>query len=599
MDILAIVQYGMFVPFVFVLLLFGIIYLMNGYKKDLGNSLISLVATILTTVVSLLLAKGVGLLVSKPLLALLPAEVSEVLAELGPFSSFGESFIKGGIEVVVSFLLFGFFFLVCLAIFKTVGKKISWEKLENLNSGETGTRLAGLGIRGIDAVLVTIMLLLPLYGTIAMVAPPVATIIEMSESFAAPQARSVSYEEYEEPEYEANGEEVEIIDLVEIVANHPVLAPYKYGPGDWVYSGLSSFSMNGKTVDIASAADSLEGLLDRVQVCLDAFEAQDADALVVALQDAISYTRDEVIHQRWSYNMVMAFVGEMDGIVAEFAGEFQEEAEMLEFYEQAKPLLNMTFEEYTYNAEGILDFAEWALNTYGKYINTPPTDEEFEPMAMDLYAHIGDLLNYSEQAVGLKRIILQMYAETMFEVLPDANNPEYADYYAARKDLPNSGAAFINKYFGDGIVPQENRVAETIAFISLINCQNPLDIAEAFTRHPSFGADAVLYAMDEYLYINSYPSLGKQLAESSKAEKTYKKFDNMLKECEEQDLNDGQYFSDRVYSYLAYELGFEDYDLYQVGGMGEIYYSDSYDTGYYESEQIIGSSGAVGLVAVG
>lgn len=550
MDVLTIIQIALFVPFFLVLTIFAIVYLINGYKKDFGRSLISLSATIISIVISLLMAKGISWLIAAPVVSLLPAEVTEFLAEFG---TLGSNFAQGIIEVALSFLLFCVFFIAGLAVLKSVGKKIQWNKLENLNTGKKSTRLAGMGIRTVDAILVSMMLLLPLYGTLAMAAPPAATLVRMSESSVAPQQRSDALPD------PAEVKEISTLEILEAVANHPILAPYKYGPGAWVYSGLSSFSMNGQTVDITTAVNSLEGMLDRLQNCRSAIEAEDAEDSVSAIQELIDYTRNEVINQRWSYNMVMAFVGEIDTMVEEYAEELSDEEDLLEMYGRLRPLLDMSFEEYTNNAEVLLDFAGWVIEIYGQYGDGNVPDKEVEKLQKELYVRLGNLLNHSEQAVALKQILLQMFAQEMFDVLPDAENPDYADYYAARKNLPNSGTAFVNKYFGDGIVSEEDRIAEASAFFSLFGNQNALNTAEAFVRHPLFGADAVLEAMDEYLYIHGIDEhLGQQLAENDKATAAYKALDNKLRSYEKASHDQPLTFSDEVYDYLIEKMGLSD-----------------------------------------
>ena len=560
MDILTVIQIALFLPFLFFLLIFSIIYLINGYKKDFGKSLISLAATIIAICISLLLAKGLGWALSGLVVSILPAEVTNMLAEFG---TLGTNLAKGAIQVALSFLLFDLFFVISLAVLKSVGKKkINWDKLEKLNTGKTGTRLAGMGIRALDAVLVTIMLLIPLYGTIAMVAPPVATVAQLfsnpspmqiqENSRVAPQVNDITPEKNTE-------EDAEFVDFIDSIANHPVLAPYKFGPGSWVYSSLSSFAMNENTVDIATASKSLTKILDMAQTYIIAIQEQDYETATETMQELIDYSRKEVIDERWSYELVMAIITEIDAMITEHADELAEE-EFLEMYNQVKPLFNMTFEEYTHNAEGILDFASWALETYSKNINADLSDEQLKKLTDELLSRLGDLLNHSEQAIGLKRIVLQIYAEEMFECLPDINDPQNADYYAARKGIPNTGVEFINKHFGNGLVAKENRAAEASAFLALMSYNNTIDIAEIFTRHPLFSADAVLEAMDENLYIKNIDIvLVMQLEESGKADETYEYFDNLLKKCEQADVYDVLSFRNDIYSYLYIDLGLENY----------------------------------------
>lgn len=611
MNVLTIIQIALFVPFFLLLTIFAIVYLINGYKKDLGRSILSLAATIVAIGISLLLAKLLGWALSPAIISLLPAGLTESLSEFGALAT---DFIQGAIEIALSFLLFGLFFIISLAVLKGVGKKIHWDKLENLNTGKKGTRLGGMGLRAIDAVLVSIMLLLPLYGTIATVAPPAATLMQLSESMTSSgqsdhsAVNPLGSDRVQAPKVQSTGVsfsaavvplsagiaspnrqpdnspdpshpgEISISDILEAVANHPVLTPYKYGPGAWVYSELSSFSMNGKTVEVSTVANSLDGMLDRLQTFRTAIESRDEQAALNAIQELITFTRNEVINQRWSYNMVMAFVGEIDTLMEQIATELDGEDKLMEMYERVRPLLDMSFEEYTNNAEGLLDFAGWLIETYGKYGEGAFTDDDEANVKKELYLRLGNLLNHSKQATALKQIVLQMYAQTIFDVLPNAKDPNYADYYAGRKDLPNSGTAFVNKYFGDGIVPEKDRLAEASAFFSLLRTHNALDTAEVFVRYPLFGADAVLDTMDEYLYIRGGTGqLGMQLSASDKAAEAYEALDRMLRAYENVPYDQPLTFSDAVHDYIIEELGLSNIQsgtitaLIKMGADGKVY----------------------------
>lgn len=539
MDTLTIVKLALFLPFALMLTIFAIIYLINGYRKNLGRSLISLGATAAAVIASLLLAKGISWIAAPLLAKAVPAELLSNFAELG---SFADGLVQGAIEVVLSFLLFGLFFIISLAVLKSLGKKISWD---GLNADTVGSRLAGMGVRAVDAVLVTVMLLLPLYGTIAMVAPPAAALARISADTAQPQQRGNASPDA--PEAEENEE----LMILEAVADHPALIPYKFGPGSWVYSGLSSFSMNGKSVDVNAAAQSLEGLLDRVQVVQAAVETEDEQVILDAVQEVIDYTRKNVIHQRWSYNMVMALVGELDAQVELHAEELAEEEEVQAMYDQLRPLLDMSFEEYKQNGEALLGFADWLLSVYDQYSDIDDVAKA-EQLMQELYTRIGDLLNCSEQATGLKRILLQQAAQKMFDTMPDLDDPSAADYYAARGDLPNTAAAFIGAYYGDGIVAEKDRFAEAVAFLNLTEATDAWDAAESFVRHPLFGADAVLDTFDENLYIYGNESI--PCPELAQRKDLIKKLDKMLRECEKASAITAPSFRDEAYSLLLSEL---------------------------------------------
>lgn len=604
MNVLNIIQIALLLPFLCVLATLGIIYLVNGYKKDLGRSLVSFAATVVAIGVSLLFAKLISAAVAGKIMSFLPEDAVESLSEIG---TLGNTLVQAAVEIVLSFVLFGLIFVIILAILKAVGKKISLGKIEELNTGKSGTRLAGMGIRGIDAILVSVMLLLPLYGTIATVVPPAATLMHITENFPSSSDGDVDYapEEHGSDSAEQTRDDTvsiaipqkssiyssnvfagkaavvpainfaaaigsstatpEPAEILDTIANHPVLLPYKYGPGSWVYSDLSSVSMNGSVVDICASINSLDGVLSKIEACIYAVEQQDISGTAVAVQDLIEYLRSEVIYQRWSYNMVMAIIGELDASIESSIEMIEGEEELSEVYGQIRPLLDLTFEEYTHNADGVLEFVSWGVNwfieAYGKYdLDAGLPDEEKIALINEACVRLGDLLNHSEQTRCLKRIVFSMLADTMFDTLPDPNDPANADYYSARKNVPNSGVEFVNKYLSDSASSEEEFYADGVMFMLMMSDPYALGAAAVFAYHPSFGADAVLEAMDEHLYINGIDMqyISEKLAESDNAEEIYRELDNKLRACENAPALQLLEFSNEVFSYLAQELDLVD-----------------------------------------
>ena len=568
MDLLTIIKLALFVPFLLMLTIFAIVYLIAGYKKDLGRSIISLLATVLATGISLLFAKLIGMLVSGPIYSVISSAMGDAGASVG---ALGDGFIKGVVEIVLSFVLFVVFFIINLAVLKSVGKKINWGKLENLNTGKSGTRFAGLLLRAVDAVLVSVMLLLPLYGTIAMVAPPAAAILRISKSTSAGETVMQAKEDitpsvqlaavgYAAAMPGGVSDEPDASEILDVLANHPVLVPYKYGPGAWVYTELTTFSMNGKQVDIATAAESLEGLLDRFETFRVAIESDDEARILSATEGLIDFARKKVVNQRWSYDMVMALVGEADKMIEQYSDELMLDEEFDRMYAALRPLFDMTFEEYTHNAEGLLDFAAWVLDKYNdimKLQNLGNLENMSEMEAISLitglvdegFERMGSLLNHSKQAVGLKRFILQMLAEErLFDTVPSRI----------------SATAFIDKYYGDGFVDEKDRKIEAAAFIAFLDAKRPLDVAAAFARHPLFGADAVIDTFGNDLYIYGLSDgLSQSLKESDKAEQAYEALNEMLRGCEGFSLiQQFTSFDDAARFYLTEELGLE----YGYGG---------------------------------
>lgn len=625
MDLTLAIQIALFIPFLLTLLVFGATYLTAGYKRDLGQALVSLIATVLSVVLSLLLAQGIAWAVSEPIVSALPADLTSALSELG---TIGTTVVKGVIEVVLSFLLFGLFFTISLAVFKILGKKLHLKVLDKISTGKAGTRIAGLGIRGIDALIVTIMFLLPLYGTIATVAPTVASVVNLSmnSAFLGQENNEMNYgSDYNQPSYDEyfddfdqqpfvegdgsllspqsyspkqgysfantstlgvvnNGQpafdENELVGIINGVAEHPVLIAYKNGPGAWVYSSLSSFSINGNTVDFASAANSISGLLDKIEICVMAYETGDENEILASVEELIEYAKNDVINQRWSYEMFLAFVSEADSLVYSIDTDLAEDEQFVALFNELESiLLSMTYEDYTKNVEGALGLVEWCVEKLGEFVNKEPSEEEIKEAEAELTVQIGKILNMSEQAVSVKKIVLQIYAEMMYSYLPDSSDPAYEDFHASRKDAPASAEEFIDKYFGDGYLKGEDQAKEASVIFALFNDTSIYRIAEAFARHPSFGADAVIEAMGNELFCYSdIQDFGYQLSMRDDKEEICKELTKIFKECENKSYDEMYTLEMDIYTYIDENTDME--TLYEIVNS---YSVESYNPGNYAS----------------
>ena len=431
MNISALIYLLLFIPFIILFAVFGATFMTAGYKKDLGRSLISLGASIVAVIVSFFTSKLFAWALSK----LFGGIITKIVPENNSMmAGLIEGTAAGVIKIVLSLLLFGTFFAITLGVFKTIFKNhLCGAWLDRLNPRASGSKWGGLGVRFVDALLVVIMLSLPLYGTIATVVPPISGILQMSSSqqedaispTSAPQDRlAISYmdtaaepvEDAFVPREPQKSLAETYLDVMKTIESHPVLIPYTYGPGDWVYSGLSSFSMNGNSVDVSRAAETVAGLTERFVGLIEIIDSGDEDVIISKTEDIVSYARDNVIEERWFYNMCMALLSEFDKAMAEDSLNFGSGEQLVL---QLRPLFDMSYGEFKSNGVALLDFLEYLLSEENivmfKGQNDLTYDQTMEKTD-EFLTKLGALINHSEQAVAAKQFIYMAAFSSKFSI---------------------------------------------------------------------------------------------------------------------------------------------------------------------------------------
>lgn len=459
-----ILNLALFVPFFVVLLIVGIVYMVSGYKRDLGRSIASICATVVTTLLSILLAKLAATFLAKMVVSKLPESAVSSIGELGGFA---KSIVAGMLQIALAFTLFSIFFFIFLIIFKGIARKIKLGILGKLNFGTKASKLGGMGVRTLDAIIVSLFLLMPIYGGIGSLVPTAATMVQMT-----------------------GAKDSQIADILLALQRHPVLNAYQAGPTDWVSSGLSTFAMNGKSVNVAKAADSIEGVMTRVEK----FSKAKGDDKIKAYKELNTYIRENVVEEKWCYDAVMAFL-------KEFEKQGAANKDMAEAIQIVKPLLKMSYEDFKKTGVAISEFSDYALSEdfvaiakKGNYTDLPE----------DFTKRFGKLLNQSNQLISLKKMIFQEGVETLFRTNPDYDSDK----------ATSEAAKFVEKYYGDGKVAENLQQKEAEAFIILMFGGNDLDVLEALARHPLFGTKVAEALLTKEVVYASYHNVSQEELEA-------------------------------------------------------------------------------------
>lgn len=435
----------LWIPFGIVLLIVTAIFLTSGYKRGLWRALLSLGATVVSTVLSLLLARWIAPMVSAAAVSALPPLGGDDL----PISEdLILDLIRGAIGVVLALILFSVFLFIISIIIKTICNYAAGDKLKVQSKG---LKWAGLGVRLVDAVVFSLLLVLPLYGTLAAYGPTAQVLVQFQA--------------------EENDETVEYF---ETVVSHPVVQASRSGPVSWVYGELSSVEVGGIKLDIASMASSAEGLINRVEALSKASEEE----LIPLAQETIGYVRENVLGQDWCYNLAMQLLEQVTRNLQEPIPE-----EDRELMDQLLYICDVSKEQFRENADELLAFAQYMLEN--RLI-----EQNVEDLADNetFLKALGDLINSTEQAVALKNLLIMAAVKE--------------ELYFGNAEQANR---FANQYLSSTPIQESMRAQEAKSFLLIVTASDLIEMAQALETHPAIGAEQAGSFLDGFMIVPIEP----------------------------------------------------------------------------------------------
>lgn len=369
-----ILSIALWIPFGIVFLISAILFCRTGYKRGLWRSLISLGATAVSASVSLLLAGLMAQPIAGALIAAL--EQRRALGELEAFRPLLVGVVKSLLALII--------FSVLLFITAIIAKVLADKYLKKYcMTDRKELRWGGLGVRLIDALLYTQLLLLPLYGTIAAYFPAVNTVMTATAQIREDETAQ------------------QMLELVDTAANHPVTRLSAVSPASLVYRSLSTIRTEHGNLDITAAARSVSGTIERIQVLEASFQSGTPDPAMI--REFLNYLRNDVVEQEWFYTACMELV---DVIAEKGAADGSEE--MVRFSELAA----MSREDFVVNAEALLEFGEFAMQERIVSCLTENPEDPYEFMKeTGLIAKVGETINATAQAVSVRQLLVQMYLQ--------------------------------------------------------------------------------------------------------------------------------------------------------------------------------------------
>ncbi len=310
----------LWIPFWVTIVITGLIFMIGGYIKGLRRALVSLGATVVGAILSILLAKVIAPLVTPTVSKSIPVE-----------SLFGDDipvnlvsmFLDSIIQVVVAQVLFFLFLIFLTTICRILmgyffgQKKIEADDADTVEEMEVvpvraSNKWGGLGIGFANAMLFSLLLMLPLYGTIAAYVPAVTKMYSLSASASGtvsnPGISSGGSDMISGP----TQTEDELMALLEGISNHPAIQISGSGPVADIYDSLSETKVNNATVNYSEMADTMAAVMAEVEV-LKAVEKE--EDLVEHGKELLTILREDVIEEEWAYELVKEVKGSLQDYV--------------------------------------------------------------------------------------------------------------------------------------------------------------------------------------------------------------------------------------------------------------------------------------------
>ncbi|MBP3387460.1 MAG: CvpA family protein [Clostridia bacterium] len=431
-------------PFLLVLLISGLIFCISGYKKGLWRSLISLGVTIVSAAISMLLANVLAKVIAPSVVALVPME--DVVKDI-PISPDTVAQIIGGlIGSVISLVLFVMLMFVLTLILKLVSNAI---KRRALITTQKGYKLGGLGVRFVDAVLYTILLLLPIYGSIQAYAPTVQSLLSFVQT-------------------EDNEEMADIKEYVEVLASHPVVMMTKPSPIAAVYKGLQSFEVGDAVVNIPEIVETAKTTVSM----LEDLSKKDITELGKEDLEIIDHLRDNVVDQDWFYAVADEGIKALKEQIPADSDD--------EYMQMLLPLLDMDKDSFKENCTALLDIAELLIKH--DIINMMQKDE-IDVVKLYESGCISEALrivNGSNQLLAIKSMVIEKVVTELF-----GEDKAKADEFLKTLKL-------------EKLETEEQLKKEAEAIGVLVMNQSSATILELIARHPMFTDRSLDMILDNF-----------------------------------------------------------------------------------------------------
>ena len=453
-------------PFGVVALLATLVYGIKGLRKGPVPALVSLGALLLSTLISVFAARMLATMAAPALLEIVPADT---LAEGAAFSGMIEMLLYSLVATLLALVIFmGLFFVltpVVGALCKLILRK-KWEP-KPLTGGH---RAGGAAIGLATALVYALVLLLPLYGSLAAYAPVVRSALDMLPADAItmeapqPQVRQLStaVQPLADTEPQPYSEMQMLREILDAILQHPLVEISSSAPVQSVYQSLSQVSTQEAPVNFAEMADSMQVFAEKVAAVTQAPEGEEQ---LAAVRELVAYLQSDVLQQEWAYGVYAAAIEELPAMMADGADPMMES-----MLAEATDVLAFTREEFVENMSVMLDFAQVVLEQ--------PVLDALEQEDLEAILDSGVLqelvatVNATPKMAELKNLGYRIFME------------------AAGEEAGEQTRAFAEKYPLPQLTDPEQQAQELDAFMVLLGLDNSREPADFFLMHPALGETA-------------------------------------------------------------------------------------------------------------
>ena len=365
----------LWIPFLVAVVITGLIFMIGGYRKGLRRALVSLGATVVGAVLSILLAKVIAPLVTPAVSKAIPVESlfgDDVPVNL--VSMFLDSIIQVVVTQVLFFLLLIFVTTICRILMGYFfgKKKVSAENDEVVVPEKASKKWGGFGIGFVNAMLFSLLLMLPLYGTIAAYVPAITKMYSMSAAASGnisnPNGMGVN------PGMQGGATQTddELMALLEGISNHPAIQITGKGPVADIYDSLSETKVNDATVNYSEMAETMTLVMTEVEA-LKAIENE--EELVEHSKELLTVLRENVIEEDWAYELVKEVKGSLQDYVPAMDDESYE-------------VISKVLDTVCSSKESFEEIGTKVLDSVIKALETGDMSEEEQEDMMEMFADI-------------------------------------------------------------------------------------------------------------------------------------------------------------------------------------------------------------------
>lgn len=424
----------LWIPFLLYASIYGTIYSIRGYKKGLYRSLISVGATVVSGIISAILAKFFASGMADRIYGSILSENITDSNEM--FSMFIELFAKGILQGFIALFMFSAILFLLTIILKVIASAIVKDKFEPTDKK---MRWAGFGVRFVEAMFFSLLLLLPIYGTMATYMPIAEEIINLSDT--------------------ANEDDINMSasEIIGQISDHPLLKAAKTKPMKVIYNGLADTKLENSNLNLPEMISSISGVLEQ----LKGIEALPENEQKEAVQTLIKYVDKNLVGQDWFYDIYLLAKNELIKMYNSSTNDLTGEEKA--FADEFIASLEISEKDFQSCVRGTLDFAEHLIKS--DFLDKMEQEDDAALYSDEFLYSFGEWLNCSESMLSIKKVLLLSCLNSItdstdesMKIISELNLKIHTDKEEQKKEAAEilailSGDAFHN--FG-GLITQND-----------------------------------------------------------------------------------------------------------------------------------------------